>query len=129
MKTFMIALKLTTVLTLLSLSNLNSTCQITPVQEDSVCITAEDARIIFKDLQLFEVCDSIRTNQKIQIHNLKNVFKKDQQQILLHTTMYAKKEKEFKRTLKKLQISRKLSMFGMPISIAAGFFIGILVVN
>ncbi|MBV1952553.1 MAG: hypothetical protein KUG64_10230 [Cycloclasticus sp.] len=76
---------------------------------------------------MFEVCDSIRSNQKLQIHNLKEVFKKDQQQILLHTNMIARKEQKLQKSLKKLQISKKLSVFGMPIAFGAGIVTAILV--
>lgn len=120
MKTYMIALKKITVLIHLLLISYSSVCQTTQIKEDSVCLTAEDARIIFKDLQLFEICDSIRSNQALQINHFKNVLKNDQQQILLHTSRISKLDKELQKTTLKLKISKKLTFFGVPIAFGAG---------
>jgi len=69
---------------------------------------------------LFEICDSIRSNQALQINHFKNVLKNDQQQILLHTSRISKLDKELQKTTLKLKISKKLTFFGVPIAFGAG---------
>jgi hypothetical protein len=109
--------------------NFEASCQTTQNPEDSVCLTAEDARVIFKDLQLFQLCDSIRENQAMQIVHFKNAYKADQQQILLHMNRLSEMDKKLLKTQKKLQISRKLSTFGMPIAFGAGILTTFLILK
>ena len=112
----------------LLLINFNSACQTTQKQ-DSVCLSVEEARIIFKDLQLFEVCDSIRSNQSLQIIHYKSVVANDNQQILLISSRLDKKEKELSKAIKMLQISKKLTFFGVPIAFGGGLILGLLLWN
>ena len=110
----------------LLLISYSSVCQTTQ-RQDSVCLSVEEARIIFKDLQLFEVCDSIRSNQSLQIIHYKSVVANDNQQILLYTNRLDKKEKELSKALKMLQISKKLTFIGVPVAITGGFILGLII--
>lgn len=112
----------------LLLISYSSVCQTTQ-RQDSVCLSVEDARIIFKDLQLFEVCDSIRSNQSLQIIHYKSVVANDNQQILLISSRLDKKEKELSKALKMLQISKKITFFGVPISFGIGFVVAYVIIK
>jgi hypothetical protein len=126
MKIFMTACKMITVLILLNLISLESICQVTPNQEDSVCLTAEDARVIFKDLQLFQYCDSIRTEQTAQITILKRVLKTNDNIIAANNLRLLEVTKTLNTTRKKLKFSASLSKFGIPVALGGGFIIGFL---
>ena len=50
----------------------------------------------------------------------------DNQQILLISIRLDKKEKELSKALKMLQISKKLTFFGVPIALGGGLILGLL---
>lgn len=120
MKIFMTAYKMIAVLILLNLISLESICQTTLIPEDSVCLTAEDARVIFKDLQLFQYCDSIRTEQAAQISIIKRVLKTNDNIIAENNKRLSEVIKERNTANKKLKISTKLSIYGIPVAFGAG---------
>lgn len=126
MKIFSTPLKMIAVLILLLLPNLKAHCQTTQNQEDSVCLTAEDARIIFKDLQLFQLCDSIRKNQALQISHFKSVLITDEQIIRENNKRLSELKKSLSSAELKLKISRRLSTFGIPVAFGAGIITSIL---
>ncbi len=94
---------------------------------DSVkCFTYEQARQIAKAIKHGEICDSISQNQALQIFNFIEVVKKDNAIILLNKDRISELEKDLKITNTKLKISKKLTMFGIPIAFGGGFLVGIL---
>ena len=129
MKTFTTASKMIIVLILLLQTNFKAHCQTTPIQEDSVCLSAEDARVIFKDLQLFQLCDSIRSNQSLQIKHFKEVLKTNDNIILETNKRLSEVTKERNTSNLKLKISTRITMFGVPIALGGGLLIGILIAN
>ena len=94
---------------------------------DSICFSKVEAIRLFKDLKKLDVFDSIISNQSLQIYNFKEIVINDKQQILLHTNMIARKQKELNVTNLKLKISRKLSVIGIPVSVGLGLVVGILI--
>ena len=111
---------------MLLLMNLNLHCQTTPIQEDSVCLSASDARIIFKDLQLFNLCDSIRQNQSLQIKHFKSVLITDNQIISETNKRLLDVTKTLNTTKLKLKISKRLTFFGVPVAVGGGLLLGVL---
>lgn len=127
MKTFMIVLRMMLLLIIFQVTSYKVYCQDTQIQEDSVCLSAEDARIIFKDLQLFEFCDSIRLNQSLQIKHYKGVLKTDEQIMIKNEERLSELKKTLSRTELKLKISKRLTSFGIPVSFGAGIIASILI--
>jgi hypothetical protein len=93
---------------------------------DSLCFSKEQAAQILKDIKKGEICDSIRTNQALQIINFKDVVKKDNEIIHLHENRISVLEKDLNTANTKLKITKRIANFGIPIAIGGGFIIGIL---
>lgn len=95
--------------------------------QDSVkCFTYEQARKIFKDLKRLDLCDSVANAQSWQITTLKNVIMKDNQIIGIMDVQVKECSKSLDKTKFKLKVSRKISTFGIPITLGGGFLLGYL---
>lgn len=102
---------------------LTACSQITSIKEDSICLFKEDARLIFKNLKLGEVCDSISKHQKehLQILKIEISGYKEERKILINKN--TESEKQLIRANRKVKILGFGVKFGIPIGIVGGFII------
>lgn len=106
-------------MTPLLLTNLTATSQ-TILKIDSVCLSKEEARVIFKDLKLGQYCDSIRTNQSHRIAGYKGLVADKDEEINLHLDRVNTLEKEGKTKDAKIKILKKAVTFGLPVGVGVG---------
>lgn len=90
---------------------------------DSVCLSNEEAKVVFKDLKKGQVCDSIMNVQQNYIENMKSILKGYKEE----TTILIDKNTEAERKLmwsnKKVKILGFTVKFGIPVGIAGGFIL------
>ena len=121
---------LRTTLLLITILSLNSIAFSQIILNDSLtCFKEAELKKIVKDLKKVGVQDSIIQTQELQIINYKEVLKVDKQIISEKDKRLTELTKSLKTTNLKLKISKRLTFYGVPISLGAGIFLGILVSN
>lgn len=119
---------LKTILLLIIILSLNSTASSQIILNDSLtCFNEVQLKKIVKDLKKVEVQDSIIQTQQLQIINFKEVLTVDNKIIAENDKRLSELTKELNRTNLKLNISKKLTFFGVPIALGSGFILGILI--
>ena len=94
---------------------------------DSLCFSKEQAVKIMQDLKRLDYCDSITSNQQLQIINFKDVLKVNDAIILENTKRLSEVTKTLNKTNLKLKISKRLSTIGIPVAITGGFLLGFII--
>ena len=101
--------------------------QIISPTENYKCFTYEECRVMFKDIKRANIGDSIIQNQELQIINYKTILSNSNEQISLLNGQVTNKQKELNTANLKLKISKRLTTFGIPISLGLGFIVGIII--
>ncbi len=70
--------------------------------------------------------DSLNQNLQLQILNFKEVVRNDRELKLMLNNKVSVLEKDLNITRTKLKISKRLTMFGVPIALGGGFLIAVL---
>ena len=118
------SLKVIVLLAMLVLTNLTVYSQTT--SRDSLCFSKEQAVKILQDIKRGEFCDSIRSIQSLEIVNFRTIVVNNKESIGLLTESNKSLSSDLDKTRLKLKLSTKLTTFGIPSALVAGFLVGIL---
>lgn len=99
------------------------------LNDSLTCFNKEQLSKIAKDLKKVNVQDSIIQTQQFQIINFKEVIKVDEQIISENNKRLSELKKSLTKTELKLKISKRLSIYGIPIAFGGGAFLVILLSN
>ena len=118
-------IRLTLLLVITLLARLTVFSQTT--SSDSLkCFTYAQVRLITSDLQKKVICDSVVVFQDIQIKGFKDVLTLDEQIIAKNNKRLLELTKTLNTTKLKLKISKRLTLYGVPISFGVGIITSIL---
>ena len=106
---------------------INSTASTQTSSDSTKCFTYEQAREIANKLKKSSLCDSISQNQALQIIHFKSVLDKDSKIIALNDIMIDDQKKSINKLNLKLEVSKKLTIIGVPTAVIAGFIAGFII--
>jgi len=106
---------------------IKSTAFTQPTSNDSIkCFTIEQVKQITKDLKKGFICDSIVQNQELQIVNFRDVLKVNDNIIVENNKRVLELTISVNNKQTKIDALKKVSLFGIPVAIGGGLFLGIL---
>ena len=93
------------------------------VKGDSAIFHVNEVKTLLKAAKQGEICDSISKNQQLQIINFKEVLSNKDREITLHKERLSEVNKDLKTTQLKLKVSKRLSLYGIPIAFSGGLLL------
>mgnify|MGYP003653457246 CR=1 FL=1 len=99
---------------------------ITLNNDSCICYTTSQDKRCLECLINTVKKDSLNQNLQLQILNFKEVVSNDRELKLMLNNKVSVLEKDLNITRTKLKISKRLTMFGVPIALGGGFLIAVL---
>ena len=99
---------------------------ITLNNDSCICYTTSQDKRCLECLINTVKKDSLNQNLQLQILNFKEVVRNDRELKLMLNNKVSVLEKDLILTRTKLKISKRLTMFGVPIALGGGFLIAVL---
>lgn len=99
---------------------------ITLNNDSCICYTTSQDKRCLECLINTVKKDSLNQNLQLQILNFKEVVRNDRELKLMLNNKVSVLEKDLNITRTKLKISKRLTMFGVPIALGGGFLIAVL---